>query len=299
MRILNIGSLNIDYVYSVPHFVRPGETIAASNRDVFAGGKGLNQSIALARADAHVSHAGMVGQDGQHLVDLLKAEGVDVSNITQTADLNTGHAIIQIIPSGENAIVIYAGANGSVTPETIEKALASFNPGEWLLVQNEIASVDSAIRSAHKKGMKVAFNPAPMSDEVKNFPLKEVDLLILNRTEATELAEESEINGLLTKLKNSLPETDVVLTLGSEGAVFLTGTEIFRHPGFVVNALDTTGAGDTFTGFFIAELMRSNCPEKALSLAYRAAAICFSRAGAVSSIPSLAEVLTFGQAPDC
>jgi len=284
MRILNIGSLNIDYVYAVDHFVRPGETLASLNFSVFAGGKGFNQSIALARAGAAASHAGKVGKDGAWLVARLEQEGVDASAIA-TAEAATGHAIIQVIPSGENAIVLHGGANQSVSESDIARALARHKAGDYLLVQNEISSVADAIRGGAKRGMKVVFNPAPISPAVRGYPLDLVDLFILNETEAEGLTEKTAFEDIRAEMRRRFPKAMTVLTLGGRGAVCFDAGALYRQPAFAVNALDTTAAGDTFTGYFLAGLMEHGDAARALELGCRAAAICVTRPGAADSIP--------------
>ncbi len=290
MHILNIGSVNMDHVYEVDHFVRPGETLASTRYRRFAGGKGFNQSIALARAGVSVRHAGAVGRDAVWLLDRLKSEGIDISHLT-VADVPTGHAIIQVAPTGENAIVLHSGANASVCAADVERALSSCSPGDVLLVQNETSAVAEAIREGKRRGMKVVFNPAPLSPAVRDYPLRDVDLFILNETEAEELTGQSAPEGVRAAMVASYPHAATVLTLGREGAVFMDSAAIIRQPILAVKAVDTTGAGDTFIGYFLAEFTRTGDPAKALALGCRAAAISVTRPGASDSIPWLREVL--------
>ena len=186
-KILNIGSLNLDYVYAVPHFVAAGETLLATRRDVFAGGKGLNQTVAAARAGAQVFHGGAVGADGDMLLDLLRDAGADVSAVSRV-DVPTGHAIIEVNPQGENSIIILGGANRAVSPETVEAALAKVDAGDILLLQNEINGLDAILRRAAEKGLRILFNPAPMEAAVKELPLHLLDTLIVNEGEGKALA---------------------------------------------------------------------------------------------------------------
>ena len=186
-KILNIGSLNLDYVYAVPHFVTAGETLLSGRRDVFPGGKGLNQTVAAARAGAEVLHGGAVGADGDMLLDLLRDAGADVSAVAWV-DVPTGHAVIQVNPQGENAILILGGANRAVTAETVGIALEKVGPGDILLLQNEINGLDYIIRRAYEKGLRIFFNPAPMEDAVKDLPLELLDTLIVNEGEGKALA---------------------------------------------------------------------------------------------------------------
>ena len=284
MRILNIGSLNIDYVYAVDHFVRPGETLASLNFSVFAGGKGFNQSIALARAGAAASHVGKVGKDGAWLIARLEKEGVDASAVG-VEEAATGHAIIQVIPSGENAIVLHGGANQRVCASDIARALAGHGAGDYLLVQNETSSVADAIRGGAGRGLKVVFNPAPMSPAILGYPLDLVDIFILNETEAEGLTGKTAPDDIRAAMLGQFPGAMTVLTLGERGAVCFDAGTMLEQPAVAVNAVDTTAAGDTFTGYFLAGLMEHGDAARALELGCRAAAICVTRPGASDSIP--------------
>lgn len=289
MRVLNIGSINIDHVYKVDHFARAGETIAGHSYNIFAGGKGFNQSIALARAGASASHAGRVGEDGTWLLRRLEQEGVDTAHVT-TGDVTTGHAVIQVVPDGENAILLYGGANQFITEADVDSALLSCSPGDYLLIQNETSSVAYAIQKAHDKGLRVVFNPAPMSGNVHQYPLACVDIFILNETEAEGLTGKSDLAELLASMRDRFPRSSTVLTRGSKGAIYFDASSVYQEPALLVEAVDTTAAGDTFIGFFLAELMLAADPVKALTRGCRAAAICVTRAGASDSIPSRHEL---------
>ena len=289
MHILNVGSVNIDHVYEVEHFVRPGETLASMRYGIFAGGKGFNQSIALARAGVPPRHVGAVGKDGTWLIEHLKREGIDTTYL-KVGDFATGHAIIQVIPTGENAIVLHSGANASVCAGDVERAVLSCLPGDVLLLQNETSAAVDAIRMGKSRGLKVVFNPAPMSPAVRDYPLQDVDIFVLNETEAEGLTGQSTPELVRVAMVTSFPHAATVLTLGQEGAVFMDAAGILRQPGFAVKAIDTTAAGDTFIGYFLAEFMRTGEPVKALALGCRAAAISVTRPGASDSIPRLSEV---------
>lgn len=290
MRVLNIGSINIDHVYKVDHFVRAGETVAGQSYNIFAGGKGFNQSIALARAGVVTSHAGRVGEDASWLLRRLEQEGVDTTHVT-VGDVTTGHAIIQVTPDGENAIFLFGGANRAITDTDVESALSSCATGDYLLVQNETSSVAKAIEKAHDKGLKVVFNPAPMSADVHQYPLELVDIFILNETEAEYLTGETDPAEILASMRNRFPKAATVLTQGNKGAVYSDASLMHYEPALLVDAVDTTAAGDTFIGFFLAELMLSADPVKALAKGCHAAAICVTRVGASDSIPLREEVL--------
>ena len=272
MKVLNFGSLNIDFVYRVRQFVRPGETIAASGFAKFAGGKGLNQSIALARAGAKVIHAGAVGADGGFLLELLRENGVDCSAVKIVDDAPTGHALIQVADSGENAIVLYPGANHCIAPELIERALVMADEGDILLLQNEISGMIDIMSRAHERSMRIFLNPAPMTDMVAAYPLEWVDTLIVNETEWK----------ALTALSPSFGG-NILKTLGAEGAVY--NDRIFVPAQHVDEVVDTTAAGDTFIGYFIAESLAGRDEENAMRTAALASAWCVRHAGAEPSIP--------------
>ena len=296
MRALCFGSLNIDYVYQVPHFVAGGETLAAGSLSRFSGGKGLNQSVALARAGLEVRHAGAVGRDGLFLLEELRAAGVDTGHVEVLEDVPTGHAVIQRTPSGENCILLYGGANRRITPAQIDRVLADCGPGDALILQNEISRLPYLAERASERGMTVALNPSPMEEGL--LPLLPLaDYLLLNEVEAAQLlaglgrpvpeAEEP----LAAALAEALPSTAVLLTLGSRGSLFTQGARLLRQAAVSVRAVDTTAAGDTYTGFFLAGVLGGREAEWAMRYAATAAAIAVTRPGAAPSIPSRQEVL--------
>lgn len=293
-RVLNFGSVNIDHVYGVDHFVRPGETISGASYRVFMGGKGSNQSIALARAGARVFHAGKIGRDSVWIKQKLRAAGVDTS-LLRTADMPGGHAIIQVNPWGENAIIVYGGANRAVTPADARRVLERFGPGDYLLAQNEISSLPYIMRLAAKRGMKIVFNPSPMDSSALACPLHLVDIFIVNEIEARTLCGRGGPWQILKTMRRKFPRSSTVMTLGRRGAAYCGPEGVFSAPAPRVRAVDTTAAGDTFTGYFLAGLAAGAGPREAIGLACRAAALCVTRRGAADSIPSMAEVtLRFG-----
>ncbi len=294
-KILCFGSLNVDITYRVPHFVRAGETLAASEVQTFCGGKGLNQSIALAKAGGNVYHAGSIGTDGAFLPEALKQENIDTELVTVLSEEKTGHAIIQNTPDGENCILLFSGANKRITTEQIDLALDHFESGDLLVLQNEINHIPYLIRKAKVKGMTVAFTPAPMNENVLRYPLVETDYILLNETEAraltaNERADEPTANDLADKLRETYPSVRFVLTLGSAGAFYIHKQTLVFQPAFPVKAVDTTAAGDTFAGYFLQSVTSGQTPKEALEIAAKAAAICVTRRGASVSIPSRDEV---------
>ena len=289
MTILNFGSVNIDHVYRVEHLVRPGETIASSDYRQFSGGKGFNQSIALARAGASVSHAGRIGADGVWLREQLAGEGADV-RFLQVIDSPSGHAIIQVDASGENSIILFGGANRTFTPDDAAEILSHFGPGDWLLLQNEISAMPEILRLAVERGLRIVFNPAPMGAEVLGYPLNGVSIFILNEVEGEAFTGASEADAILAGMHRRFPTATVVLTLGAAGCIYDDGTQRIALPAQKVDVVDTTAAGDTFIGYFLAGLSAGDDPQAALETATRAAAICVTRPGAAPSIPRREEL---------
>jgi len=284
MRLCNFGSLNIDRVYRVPHIVRPGETLGSSGVRTFAGGKGANQSVALARAGAPVAHAGAVGADGRWLVEILEADGVETRWVEVLEDRPTGHAIIQIDEAGENAIVLDSGANHGLTPARIDHVLGHFEPGDGLLLQNEVNEVGYLIEAGARRGMRVCLNPAPMGEAVRDYPLGAVATLIVNESEGAALSGEDEPEPMARALQALGPE-EVIVTLGSRGALYLGAEGLETVPGVPAQVVDTTAAGDTFIGYYLAARAGGTPVAGALARAARAAAACCAHPGAIDAIP--------------
>ena len=290
MKIINFGSLNIDHVYSVDHFVRPGETLNSERYEVFMGGKGSNQSIALAYAGAGVCHAGKLGRDGAWLKERLQQSGVDTTFVELT-DGPSGHAIIQVNKDGENAILLFGGSNRTITKVDAVRVLGHFSRGDYLLLQNEISAMPDIMKEAARMGLRLFFNPAPMHRDVLDYPLDLVDGFIVNEIEGGELSGETVPDRVLAAMQRRFPRAMTVLTLGAEGVLCAQNGRTVRVPAVKVKAVDTTAAGDTFIGYFLAELMRGAKTQAALELACRAAAICVTRPGAADSIPRRQDVL--------
>ena len=289
MAILNFGSLNIDYVYRVTHIVRPGETLASAAFEVFAGGKGANQSVALAQAGALVKHAGKVGADGRWLIEKLAGLGVDTSLIAVGAG-RTGHALIQVDDAGQNAIVLHAGANHQIDREQIDRALAGAAAGDVLLLQNEINDVAYLIERGHECGLHVCLNPAPFDGQVGDYRLDLVDTFVLNETEAAGLSGEATPADSLAALAERFGTARIILTRGEQGVWYRCGDEAIEIPAQRVEAVDTTAAGDTFVGYYLAGCYEGLDARQSLELATQAASICVTRPGALDSIPSRAEM---------
>lgn len=292
MKFLNFGSLNIDYVYKVPHFVRGGETLLSESRAVFVGGKGLNQSVALKRAGLPIMHAGLVGPEGGLLLDFLNGAGVDTSKVAVSDTIATGHALIQNDAEGDNCILLFGGANQSLTTDYIDQVLADFGQGDYLFLQNEINHLDYITEKAAAIGMQVVLNPSPINDQLKKLDWNNISILVVNEIEASELTGCPDLTkeALVNALRQTFPNHKAVLTLGKEGSVYVDASQVIHQESFPVKAVDTTAAGDTFLGFFMASLIRGKAPEEALRIASKAASIAVTRPGAAPSIPERNEV---------
>ena len=303
VRILNFGSLNIDHVYRVRRISRPGETVDSLSYQVSAGGKGANQSAALGRAGAPVSHAGLVGGDGGWLIDKLKSCGVDMRHADRLDEAATGQAFIQVDADGQNSIVLHGGCNRLISKERIDDVLSHFHRGDILLLQNEISETSYLINEASRRAMRTILNPAPFTPEVLSYPLEHVDTVIVNETEAAELiagmarspmadsALDPDASGpaaeQLDELSELLPNADLVLTLGAGGVQFRSrGGHQLRVAAAPADVVDTTAAGDTFVGYFVAALSAGMQVDAALRRASVAAALSVGLPGAMDSIPT-------------
>ncbi len=284
MKIYSLGSLNIDYVYTVDHFVRAGETLSSENMSIFPGGKGLNQSVAASRAGAKVVHGGCVGSGGEFLVDIMNESGVNTERI-KTVTTSSGHAIIQVDKTGQNCILLFSGANFQIDCEYIEQFLKDAQKGDILLLQNEISGLRDAFEIARRIGMKIAFNPSPYHSDIKKLPLEFVDLWFCNEIEAAELFGGDTPEEALHNFINQYPESALVLTLGSRGSVYKDKDKQISQSAYKVKAIDTTAAGDTFTGYFLWAVSNEKDIKFALDIASRASSITVSREGASKSIP--------------
>lgn len=291
MKVLNFGSLNFDHFYEVEHIVRPGETIPSGKYRLACGGKGLNQSVALAHAGANVFHAGKVGRDGEALLACLKAAGVNSDFVEVAGDTPSGHAIIQVDKDGQNSIIIHGGANRAILKEDVSRVLGAFEPGDCLLLQNEVSCTAEIIDHAKDQGLTIFLNPAPMDERVAGYPLEKVDYFIINEIEGRELSGAIDAQAILAAMRRRFPEAAILLTLGEQGVCYADPSTSLVVPAEKVQAVDTTAAGDTFIGFFIAQKLAGQPIEACLRTACHAAAICVTRPGAADSIPHLQEVV--------
>ena len=300
MKVLCCGSLNIDYTYKVPHFVKKGETLASERLQVFGGGKGLNQSVALAKAGTEVYHAGSIGQDGMFLLDMLKNAGANTDFVKILDTVRTGNAIIQNDKSGDNCIILYGGANQAITREQVDEVMSHFESGDYLVLQNEINELGYIVEKAHEKGMIIVLNPSPMNEKILALPLDVINYFILNEVEAAQIlgkedkGEES-WEQIADDLLKKFPQATIVLTMGSEGSVFKNQKETVCQSIYKVQAVDTTAAGDTFSGYFIGGILGGLSAKEAMDQASKASAIAVTRKGAAPSIPLLAEVQNYNK----
>ena len=292
MKTLVFGSLNIDLIFPLDHIVRPGETISSTGMIRSAGGKGANQAAALAKAGLEVYMAGKIGADGRFLLELLGSYGVDTSAVIEY-DGATGQAIIQVDKNGQNSIVLYAGGNALVSSEEIRSVLGRFGSGDILVLQNEIAGLGEIMETAVQKGMMVYFNPSPYESGIEALPLEGVNAFFVNELEAAAMTQtpvEEAHEKKLGLLLERFPGAEIILTAGKEGAFYGRG-KIREHAAIVdAPVVDTTGAGDTFSGYFIASRTRGFSPAEALGIASRAASIAVSRRGAMEAVPLAKEV---------
>lgn len=289
MKVLNFGSLNLDYVYQVEHFVRPGETLSALSQQVNCGGKGLNQSIALAKAGARVWHAGCIGQGGELLAEMLRLNSVN-TDLLEKVDALQGNAIIQVDSAGQNCILLFGGSNQCVSSAQIDRTLSAFSSGDYLVLQNEINGLPEIVEKAYEKGMVVVMNPSPYDEKLKQVDFGKLSWLLVNEVEAAQISGSTDPEDAWRFLHKAYPNLSVVITLGAEGSVCYGSKGRVKQGAFPVKAVDTTAAGDTFTGFFIAGIMEGLTVEQCMERAAAASAISVTREGAAPSIPTRAEV---------
>lgn len=286
MAIFNLGSINIDHFYRVPHLPNAGETLAATDYSTGLGGKGANQSVAAVSGGAQVVHIGTIGTDGRWTLERLRGFGVGVDHIA-IVDAPTAHAIINVDESGENAIVIFPSANEQQDEARIEAALAYGAEGDFLLLQNETNLVSYTAETAQNLGMQVVYSAAPFDAGKIEEVLPFIDMLVLNEVEAKQLSSALGVSA------NNLPVAGVLVTMGAEGAEYRTGGKTISVPAFVVDPVDTTGAGDTYLGFFVAGLDAGMDIKGAMTFAAAGAAIQVTRTGTADAIPGLEEVKLF------
>lgn len=283
--ILNFGSINLDLVYRVPHLPAPGETLASTSFDRFLGGKGINQSIAAARAGAPVRHIGCLGPDGDWLREQIAGFGLSLDDVA-AVDIPTGHAVIYVDDHAENQIVLFGGSNQGFEKAQIDTVLDSAKSGDWVLLQNETNLVSYIAQAAHDRGLKVAYSAAPFDADAVQEVLGSITLLALNEGEAAALTAKT------GKAPQDLDVDHVLITKGVQGAELHSRGQVNRQDSFPVDAIDTTGAGDTFLGAFMARFIDGDAAQ-ALQFAAAASALQVTRQGAAAAIPTADEIEAF------
>ena len=291
MKVLNIGSMNLDLVYSVDHIVQPGETEASFALDTFLGGKGLNQSMALAKAGVEVYQGGMIGEDGQVFLDACAEYGVKADYI-RTVPGKSGHAVIQRDKNAQNCILLYGGANQMLTEAYVDEVLSSFAAGDILLLQNEVNQMPYIVEKAYEKGMQIALNPSPFNEKLETVDMAKISIFLMNEVEGHQITGLTDPDEIIAEMLRRFPKARIVLTLGKDGAVYADADQKHFQPIFKVQAVDTTAAGDTFTGYFLAGLLAGMPVPEILKMSAKASSIAVTRAGAVPSIPYREEVLS-------
>lgn len=295
MKICCFGSMNIDMVFSVDAFVKPGETIQSKSMSLYAGGKGLNQAIALRKAGVEVTMAGSVGKDGSLLLGACDRNGIDRSLVRELST-STGIAAIQVDREGENCIILYAGANKRNDQPFIDQVIDSLDRGDYLILQNEVSNLEYLMRRAKKKGIVIFFNPSPIDETIRALPLELCDYIVLNEIEGSFLSRETGPERILGVLLGKCHDSRVILTLGAKGVIYGYRDVVNKTPAIPVKAVDTTGAGDAFTGYLIAMLSKGQDLEDAIAIAVKAAGISVTRPGSSDSIPYMPEVLKYRDA---
>ena len=286
MKILNFGSINKDYVYSVNEFVSPGETIKTYEFKEFLGGKGLNQSVAVSRSGSKIYHAGCINKNDENIKKQLNKWKVDTSNIYYV-DEPTGHAIIQVNTCGENSIIIHGGANLKITSKQIDQTISKFRRDDIIIIQNEINRIPEIIDRAYYQRMKIIFNPAPFSEEVLNYPLKKVNTLIYNELEGKGLSGKNTIKEIRSELSEKFPEIKHIITLGDRGSIYFDNENKIIVDAIKVDTIDSTAAGDTYIGYYVSSMSNKMTVKDSMLRASKAAGISTKKLGGAISIPSI------------
>ena len=301
-RILVVGSSNTDLIIRVPEIPRPGETLLGGGFRTFPGGKGANQAVAAARAGGEVNFIAAVGDDsyGTQAISGYEKDGIHTGNIKVCKGVPSGIAMITISDQGENAIVVASGANAELHPKDLEKAALSFRDADIMLVQLEIPmdTVQKAVDMCHQLNTLVILNPAPAA-ELPDHLLHRVSIITPNETEAARLTgipvndEQTAANA--SGVLHDRGIQTVIITLGALGAYVSDKRTGIRTliPGFRVQAVDSTAAGDVFNGQLAVSLAEGRPLDLAVREAHAAAALSVRKLGAQSSIPYREETAAF------
>ena len=290
MQIVNYGSINFDRTYRVDRFPAMGETMQTRELFCGCGGKGLNQSIAASRAGASVIHVGTVGFDGSDLEEELRKNGVNTSRLFHV-DSEQGHAVILVDDEGNNEILVHRGSNGMLGEEEIQDIIQTIREPSLVVLQNELPCAHVMIDLAYENGHTVVFNASPVNEEIlQSVNFNHVHWLLINEVEGKQLTGSSDPDMIICRLRQRFPKLNVVLTLGTDGSICQYGDERYHYGSYEVPVADTTGAGDAYTGYFIAGLARNEHPREAMIRATLAAGISVTRPGASAAIPMREEV---------
>ncbi|AKU69079.1 ribokinase [Prevotella fusca JCM 17724] len=296
-KIVIVGSANTDMVISADHFPLPGETLMGTNFMTNFGGKGANQAVAAARMGGQTIFIGKVGNDnfGTSIISNLESEGINVSHLYTTQKTSTGVALITTIPSGENSIIVNAGANGQLTADDVRDSEEVIAEAGTVLMQLEtpVAALTEAAKLGKKHGAFTVLNPAPASP-LPHELLENIDLLIPNETEASsisgvEIKDESTAMEAISVIQG-MGVKNVIITVGSKGAIAKVDGKMIMVPAFKVKAIDTTAAGDTFCGALCVALSEGKDIEAAIRFGNKASSVSVTRKGAQLSIPQRKEL---------
>ena len=291
MKILNFGSINQNYVYRVEHIAGPGETIAAESFDILPGGKGANQSVAIARAGGKVFHAGQVGKDAEWIVDKLRFNGVDTRHIA-VCDSPSGHAVAQVDKKGLDSSVVFPGCNRETERSQIDEVMDNFDDRTILLFQNEVGEIPYLMEKGRERGMTVCFNASPFEKSVLDYPMDLVDILVVNETEAEGVVGNESAYETFEKWNEMSTDIEIIVTRGKSGLIYYSSGGRIEMPAFATIPADATAAGDTFIGYYLTYRSPERDVRDTLKIAARAAAICVSRRGAMDAIPKKDELKT-------
>lgn len=293
-KVLVLGSINIDFVSFVSRYPQPGETLACNDFDIFQGGKGANQAIALAKLDIPTLMLGKVGGDilSNFALSSLKESGVNTTGISKSQKNSTGSASIWVNAQGQNSIVIYPGANGEVNEDFIVQHEKFFNDASWLLTQFEVPleSILLALKLAKKHGLKTVMDPAPVREVSNNHIWELVDYLLPNEIELRELTHTENILKAIHILK-SRGVKEVIVKLGKQGAVYEGKGKLVAFPATPVEQrIDTTGAGDCFIAGFLYGMIQWGDIPRAIKIGNLTASYSIQKKGAAISFPNKSEI---------
>ena len=288
-KILVIGSFNLDYVFNVERFVRAKETMTSNRMSVHYGGKGFNQAVALARCFEQTYFAAHLNHKERYMEAVLKNNGIKTDYL-KFVDEPTGMAFIQVDGSGENCILLNKGANHSFSDSDTDAILKDFSKGDLLVLQNEINDLQPLIKKAKYYGLKIALNPSPFTPDLLDLDLRDLDYLLINEVEGEQLTSKTDPEEIVRSLVEKSQNSTIILTLGSKGVLAYHRQSWFHQEGRKVEAIDTTAAGDTFTGYLLGMLMQGEKMETALKYATYAASLSVMCRGAFESIPKYEDV---------